>query len=153
MILAGAAVLAFTGCGPEPKGPAGAGGPTYSMLDEAIQHRIGDPATCVLLADRTTGKVVYRYGQLFNCTRTLPACDRPGSMSATDALALASTPGGRMTSCPSTPDGSRTVGWAEGRANSKSRDLVYSALMEGQTAMPGREIAARLDEAFAKAGL
>lgn len=126
--------------------------PTDS-LDAAIGEAIGDPATCVLLADRATGHVVYRYGQAFNCVRGLPACDRPGFMSATQALPLAAIPGGRGASCPSNADASRMVGWAEGRVSSARRDLVYSALMEGQTAMPGHEISARLDGAFAKAGL
>jgi hypothetical protein len=122
-------------------------------LDHAIADAIGDPATCVLLADATTGKILYRYGAQFNCVRGVPACDRPGFMSATQALSLAATPGGRGASCASQPDGSRTVGWAEGRATSRRRTLLYSAMMEGQTAMPGHEIAARLQGAFERAGL
>jgi hypothetical protein len=122
-------------------------------LDRAIGEAIGDPNTCLLLAYRASGKVVYRYGAPFNCIRGLPACDRPGFMSAKQAVALAGTPGGRKASCPSNADGSRTVGWAEGRATSQTRDLVYSAMMEGQTALPGNEMNARLYDAFQKAGL
>jgi hypothetical protein len=75
-------------------------------------------------------------------------------MSAEQALALATTPAGRTKSCNSTDAGDRTVGWAEGRVKSAhGRDLVYSAMMEGQRALPGMEMAARLDDAFANAGL
>jgi hypothetical protein len=144
-----AAVWALGGC----SGPGADKGLPVDALHDAIAVSVGDPSTCVLLADRLTGKVVYRYGEAFNCVRGVPACDRPGAMSATQALALASTAGGRAASCPSNADGSREVGWAEGRAASKTRDLVYSAMMEGERALPGHEIAARLDEAFRKAGL
>jgi len=141
--------LAGGGCS---KPPSARGLPT-AALHEAIAHAVGDPSTCVLLADQTTRKVVYRYGEAFNCVRGLPACDRPGSLTATDALSLAAAPGGRAVSCPSNTDGSRLVGWAEGRANSQTRDLIYSATMEGENAFPGHELAARLDGAFAQAGL
>ena len=122
-------------------------------LDHAIGDVIGDPATCVLVAERATRKVVYHYGDDFNCVRGLPACDRPGTLSAKAALGLADTADGRGASCPSNADASRTVGWAEGRVASPGRDLVYSAVMEGQTALPGQEISARLAEAFQHAGL
>jgi hypothetical protein len=127
------------------------GGLPVDALHDAIAASVGDPTTCVLLADRASGKVIYRYGETFNCVRGLPACDRPGALTATQALTLASA--GRQVSCPSNPDGSRMVGWAEGRAVSRGRDLVYSAMMEGDRALPGHEIAARLDAAFRKAGL
>jgi hypothetical protein len=58
-----------------------------------------------------------------------------------------------MASCPSVPDGSRQVGWAEGRVQSAKRGLVYSAVMEGERALPGHEINARLFDAFQRAGL
>jgi hypothetical protein len=74
-------------------------------------------------------------------------------MSARDALPLAAIAGGRGASCPSSADGSRMVGWAEGAVGSKSADLVYSAVMEGQKALPGHEMAARLAEAFQNVGL
>jgi hypothetical protein len=45
------------------------------------------------------------------------------------------------------------VGWAAGKVASDSRDLVYSAVMEGERALPGQEMKARLDAAFRKAGL
>jgi hypothetical protein len=122
-------------------------------LDHAISQAIGDPNTCLLLADRVSGKVLYRYGAPFNCIRGLPACDRSGEMSAKQALALAASPGGRQASCASNADGSRTVGWVEGKVASRTNDLVYSAMMEGQTALPGHEMNARLYDAFEKAGI
>jgi hypothetical protein len=149
MMLA-AAVLSGTACHPpQPKSPAF----PSAALDQAIGRAIGDPATCVLIADRATGKTVYRYGTQFNCTRGVPACDRPGDLSATQALAFATLPEGRQVSCPSAPDGSRMAGWAAGRVPSKTRTLIFSALMEGEKAMPGREIASRLVDAFQSAGL
>ncbi|HZZ89361.1 MAG TPA: hypothetical protein VFE13_13615 [Caulobacteraceae bacterium] len=124
-----------------------------SQLDNQIAAAIGDPTTCVLLADRATGKVVYQYGVDFNCARGLPACDAPGTLNARSALQYATRPGGRFASCASLPDGSRMVGWAEAAAPSTKRDLIYSAVMEGQRALPGHEMNARLYDAFQKAGL
>lgn len=124
-----------------------------SALDQGIGAGIGDPTTCVLIADKATGKVLYQYGELFNCVRGLPACDRPGVLSARQSLAFANLPNGRETSCASVPDGSRMVGWAEGLVGPKSPNLAYSAVMEGQKALPGHEMAARLAEAFQNAGL
>jgi hypothetical protein len=145
-VLSVAAVAALAGC----SGPNRSGLPTEA-LDHAVADAIGDPNTCLLLADRASGKVLYRYGAPFNCVRGLPACDRPGFLSAKQAVALAAA--GRKASCPSNADGSRTVGWAEGKVASQKRDLVYSAMMESQTALPGQEMNARLYDAFQKAGL
>jgi hypothetical protein len=130
--------------------PAGPKLPT-AALDQAIGQAIGDPTTCVIVADRATGRTVYSYNAGFDCTRGLPACDRPGVLTARQALAFAAA--GRDASCNSVPDGSRTVGWAEGRVKSARHDFVYSAVMEGQRALPGHEMSARLDDAFSAAGL
>lgn len=143
-----AATLLAQGCAR----PAGDGLPA-DALDHAIGGAIGDPATCVLLADRASRKILYRYGDGFNCARPLPACDRAGRMSAQSALALADSPEPRGASCASNPENNRSVGWAEGRVGGAKRDLIYSAVMEGQRALPGQEISARLDEAFRRAGL
>jgi hypothetical protein len=143
-----AAASALAGCSDGQKSAL----PT-SALDHAVAEAVGDPDTCVLLADASSGKVIYRYGAPFNCVRGLPACDRPGFLTAKQALTLAGTPGGRKASCPSNADGSRMVGWAEGAVATQKRPLVYSAMMEGQTALPGHEINARLYDAFQKAGL
>ncbi len=133
--------------------PASVEGVSRAGLDNAISGAIGDPSTCLLLADRATLRVVYQYGSDFNCSRTLPACDAAGAINARTALQFAARPGGRFASCNSVPDGSRTVGWAAGRVQSKTRDLVFSAEMEGQRALPGIEMNARLYDAFQAAGL
>ena len=132
---------------------AGGGGLPSDALDQAIGGGIGDPTTCVVIAERATHKVLYRYGQLFNCVRGLPACDRPGFLTAEQALALADTADGRGARCPSNADASRRVGWAEGRVVSAKRNLIYSAVMEGDRALPGQEMIARLNDAFEHAGL
>ncbi len=122
-------------------------------LDEAVAKAVGDPTTCLLIARASDRKVLYRYGDGFNCARGLPACDRPGLLSAEGALPLASD-AGRTKSCNSTPSGDRTVAWAEGKVKSAhGRDLIYSVMMEGQRTLPGIEMAARLDEVFANVGL
>lgn len=122
-------------------------------LDHAIGDAVGDPTTCVIIAERTTRKAVYTYGESANCARDLPPCDRPGTLSANAAVALADEPDDRAASCPSNDDGSRRVGWAEGRVISKRGNWIYSAMMEGEKTLPGQEISARLALAFKKAGL
>jgi hypothetical protein len=122
-------------------------------LDTQIAAAIGDPSTCLLLADAKTGQVVYRYGDDFNCSRALPACDAAGTLNAKAALQYATKPGGRMASCASVPDGSRQVGWDAGTVQSTKRALIFSAVMEGERALPGHEMNARLYDAFQKAGL
>lgn len=143
------ALLSITSACTPPSGQ----GLDKDALDNAISRAIGDPATCVLLADRASGKVVYRYGDGIECARSLPRCDGPGTMTAEAALQFAARPGGRFTSCASNADGSRTVGWAAARAPNTKRDLIYSAVMEGERALPGQEISARLSDAFANAGI
>jgi hypothetical protein len=153
-IAALAAGAALCACNPlAPSGGAGSGGLPSAQLDSQIAAAVGDPSTCVLVADAATGKELYRYGEHFNCDRELPACDAATPMNAHEALKLAGAPGGRMASCNTLPDGSRTVGWAEGKVQSTTRNLIYSAVMEGQRALPGHEINARLYDAFQKAGL
>ncbi len=152
-------VLVLAACSKAPGGgsaaSSGGGGdklPT-DALDDAVARAIGDPTTCLLIARASDRKVLYRYGDGFNCARGLPACDRPGMLSGEAALSLA-TEAGRAKSCDSTASGDRTVAWAEGRVKSThGRQLIYSAMMEGQRTLPGIEMAARLDEAFANVGL
>ncbi len=131
--------------------PPAAKGLPKDALDAAIGGAVGDPSTCVVIAERSSLRVVYRYGDAFSCGRTLPACDQAGRIDALEALKFAAA--GRMTSCPTAPDGSRTVGWSADRVPSKTRDLVYSAVMEGERALPGREMHARLYDAFVASGV
>src|SRR5258708_16899430 len=124
-----AVVLTLAACAPAgPKLPKDA-------LDGSIGNTIGDPTTCVLIVDRATGKTVYSYNGGFNCERGLPACDRPGFLSARRALAFASQPGGRKASCNSVPDGSRTVGRAEGPVMNTRPDVFYSPGTGGHAAL------------------
>ena len=149
-----AIAASLAACSPKtPGAQPSAGGLPSNQLDNQIAAAIGDPTTCVLIADAGSGKVLYRYGDDFNCARGLPACDAAGLLNAKTALQFAARRGGRFASCNSLPDGSRTVGWAEGQVQSAKRNLVYSAVMEGQRTLPGHEINARLYDAFAKAGL
>jgi hypothetical protein len=146
-----AALLFLAACS-RAAGPAAPALPA-DALDQAIGGAIGDPTTCVILADPASGKALYRYGELFNCQRPLPACDRPGTLTAETALPLAAMPDGRHASCPSSPDGSRSVGWAQGRVVGARRDLIFSAVMEGDRALPGEEMTERLADVFRNVGL
>jgi hypothetical protein len=44
------------------------------------------------------------------------------------------------------------VGWAEGAATVAGRDVLYSAVMEGDRALPGHEMSARLEGVFQSLG-
>jgi hypothetical protein len=145
------AVLAVLGLAACARQPLAAKGFPRDAVDNAVATAIGDPTTCLLLKDDVSGKTIYRYGDAFNCERPLPACDRSGALTAQTAFVFAAA--GRDASCPSTPDGSRSVGWAEGRTEVAGRHLTYSAVMEGQRALPGHEMAARFADALFKAGL
>ena len=141
------AALALAACSPgAPKGV------DKAQLDEAISNAIGDPATCVMIAEQATGKVVYRYNTHTACARSLPACDTPGERTVEDLVAATAKDGqARTLSCYTAADGSRGVGWASGPLAAKG--LVYAAMMEGDRAFPGRMMAERLLRAFAKVGL
>ncbi|MDB5425693.1 MAG: hypothetical protein JWQ29_3109, partial [Phenylobacterium sp.] len=56
------AALTLSACSPgAPKGV------DKAKLDEAISRAIGDPATCLMIADQATGKLVYRYNNHTAC--------------------------------------------------------------------------------------
>ena len=154
----GSCLIALAACSQPAANSAGApsGPPAPSSssvpsarLNEQIARLVGDPSLCVLLADRATGEIVYRYGQPSNCMVQLPACDRNVSVTAEDQLRTASAEP-HYASCDSAPG--RRVGWASGPAAGR-RQLNYSAVMESDRALPGREIDARLHDAFLNAGL
>ncbi|MGH6992818.1 MAG: hypothetical protein ACRED8_02455 [Caulobacteraceae bacterium] len=151
--LLGAAAL--LGCS---RGGGAAGGGTSNGLpsadlDQAIGDQIGDPTTCVLIVDVASGKTLYQYGSGFNCARPWPACDRAGSLTARSAVPLAQTPDGRGASCPVGGGPGAMVGWAEGKIAGAKRPLVYSAVMDGSRALPGHEMAGRLEQVFANLGI
>ena len=55
--------------------------------------------------------------------------------------------------CPSSTDGSFSVGWAAGRLQTKDRDIVFAASVNAADAPPGVEIRDKLRDIFASAGL
>ncbi|RAK51377.1 hypothetical protein [Phenylobacterium deserti] len=128
-------------------------------VDEAKVHNeissaIGDPNTCVLIGQQGTGKVVYRYNSHTTCGRSLPACQGAAAQTVDDLLkATAQDRQPRATSCNSTADGSRGVGWASGVLTGKGQGLVYAAVMEGERSFPGRMMSDRLSRALQDAGL
>jgi hypothetical protein len=143
------AALALAACSPgAPKGV------DKDTLDAAVSRAIGDPATCMLIAEQASGKLVYRYNTHAACARALPACAPNAAATQTiDELLKATLKDGqpRTLSCSSTADASRGVGWASGPIPGKG--LVYAAMMEGDRAFPGRMMADRLTRAFKSAGL
>ncbi len=142
-----AALLA--GCSPDaPKGV------DKDVLDAAVSQAIGDPNSCLLIAEQDSGKLVYRYNSHAACDRQLPSCQgSPPSLQTVDDLLKATRKDGqaRTSSCNSTADGSRGVGWASGAIAGKG--LVYAAMMEGDRAFPGLMMAERLSHAFKDVGL
>lgn len=148
-VLVIAAGLLLAGCSPKlPKGV------DEQQLSEAVGRAIGGPNTCVLLANKA-GKVVWTGGGYITCARNLPTC---GGATTTAQTVLEGAVGkpARFASCPSGP-GVNTVGWAMGPvpvgAGKPDLGLSYVAVMEGERALPGREVQERVEEAFAKAGL
>ena len=147
VLIAGA--LALAACAPKlPKGV------DEAQLADSVGRAIGGPNTCVLLADKA-GKVVWTGGGYITCARNLPTC---GGATTTAQTVLDGAIGkpSRFASCPSGP-GVNTVGWAMGPVpagpGKPDRGLSYVAVMEGERALPGREVQERVEEAFAKAGL
>ena len=119
-------------------------------LDAAVSKAIGDPATCVLIGEVGSARLLYRYNSVTACDRELPSCSGPGTTRIGDVLkATAKDRQPRMLSCNSTPDASRGVGWASGPI--AGTDLVYAAMMESDRALPGRIMADRLSSAFRRA--
>lgn len=151
-LLALLALAPLAACSPNaPKGV------DKETLDAAISRAIGDPSTCLLIAEQGSGRLVYRYNNQFACDRNLPACTpngQPGAATQSlDDLLKATLKDGqeRTLSCSSSTDASRGVGWASGPIPGKG--LVYAAMMEGDRAFPGRMMAERLARAFKAAGL
>ena len=145
LVIAALALLA--GCAPDaPKGV------DKDRLDEAVSRAIGDPATCLLIAEQDSGRLVYRYNTHITSGRTLPACEGSGTQQLDQLLKATRADGrARHLSCRSSADASRGVGWASGVIPGKG--LVYAAVMEGDRAFPGLIMADRLSTAFRKVGL
>lgn len=132
--------------------PSAPKGVDKDRLDEAVSRAIGDPASCLLIAETPGGRTVYRYNTHTACGRALPACDAAGTRKLDDLLKATVKDGQpRQLSCNSAADASRGVSWASGVIPGKG--LAYAAMMEGDRAFPGRMMAERLDSAFRKVGL
>jgi hypothetical protein len=143
------AAIALAACS-----PGAAKGVDKDTLDAAVSRAIGDPDSCLLIAEQASGKLVYRYNTHTACARPLPSCEGAAPATRTiDQLLKATLKDGlpRTLSCSSTGDASRGVGWASGPIPGKG--LVYAAMMEGDRAFPGRMMADRLARAFKDAGL
>ena len=56
-------------------------------------------------------------------------------------------------SCASAADGSGSVSWWVGRLQTGDRDLAFSASIAGQSPPPGIEVAQKIKDSFAAAGL
>ena len=149
LVLLSLAALTLGACSPgAPKGV------DKDALDAAVSRAIGDPDSCLLIAEQVSGKLVYRYNTHTACARPLPACAGASAGTQTiDQLLQESRKDGqaRTLSCSSTADASRGVGWASGPIPGKG--LVYAAMMEGSRAFPGRMMADRLSRAFKDVGL
>lgn len=147
--LAGSALAALSLAACSPGAPPGV---NRDDLDAAVSKAVGDPNTCVLIAEAGSGKVLYRYNSATTCAREFPACDGPGTRKLSSLLEGAAKDGqARTLSCNTQADASRGVGWAAGPI--AGTELVYAAMMEGERAFPGRMMADRLEGAFRKAGV
>ena len=152
--LAAAAILALTAAACAPPGPEGV---DQQRLADAVGRAIGDPNTCVLMASKADGEIVWRYGTHMTCARELPSCQGAGRITV-EAVKDAAVRGEEIAiSCPSLRDGSTSVGWAAGpiqaSPGTQYGELVFAAVMEGERALPGREITLRLEQAFKRAGM
>ena len=148
------AVLTFVALALGACSPGAPKGVDKDTLDAAVSRAIGDPDSCLLIAEQASGKLVYRYNTHTACARPLPACAGAATQTQTiEQLLKATQKDGqpRTLSCSSTTDASRGVGWASGPIPGKG--LVYAAMMEGDRAFPGRMMADRLAHAFKDAGL
>ena len=143
MLGLGVVAMLLSGCAPPLPG-----GVTKTALDSAITQAIGDPNTCVLIAQ--AGKVSYRYGSHVVCGKAWPSCRGAEVRKVDDLLNAAKTPD--TASCNSSPDGTRGVSWASGPVAGHS-DLTYAAVMEGKAVPPGIVMIDKLAEAFRSAGL
>ena len=146
----GAAGIILAGLFASSCAPNAPTGVDKAVLDREIGEAIGDPGTCVLIAEGR--KTVYRFGSNVVCGRELPACGGGLSQTPDELLQLALARKTPITaSCPSNPEGSRLVAWASGPI--EGHDMVYAAVMEGDQAPPGVVIADKLAAAFKAAGL
>lgn len=140
-------VLTLGACAPgAPKGV------DQDKLDAAVSDAIGDPASCLLIAEKASGRLVYRYNTATVCARQLPSCQGQAAWQVKDLLAATVKDGqARALSCNTSADASHGVSWASGVLPAKG--LVYAAVMEGARTFPGRMMADRIEPRFKDLGL
>jgi hypothetical protein len=139
--------LALAACSPgAPKGV------DKDKLDAAVSDAIGDPASCLMIAERGSGRIVYRYNTATVCDRALPSCEGPGARKVKDLAELVAKDGRpRKLSCLTTADASRGVSWAA--APLPAKGYVYAAVMEGTRTFPGMMMADRIEPRLHDLGL
>ncbi|THD78574.1 MAG: hypothetical protein E7812_11330 [Phenylobacterium sp.] len=147
-----AAALALIALGLAACSPGAPKGVDKEKLDAAVSDAIGDPNTCMMIAEQASGRVVYRYNTATTCDRQLPACQGAAQWKLKDLLAATVKDGQpRTLSCNTTADASRGVSWVSGPIAGKP--LVYAAVMEGARTFPGRMMADRLEPRLKDVGL
>lgn len=138
--LALTSLLLLTACsGQLPKGV------DKAVLLENVGAAIGDSATCVVLAETGTGTVIWRSSNMTVCSVGRQACTRPGEttvVKVAEEVAKGATP---------VTTGCESVSWASGPT--PRAGVTYAAVMYGERALPGMEMARRLDQAFKDSGL
>jgi hypothetical protein len=143
----GATAVLLAACAPgAPKGV------DKAKLDQAVSEAIGDPATCLMMADRESGRIVYRYNTATVCSRKLAACEGDERRTLKDLLMETADDGvARQQSCLTTADASRGVSWASGVI--PARNLAWAAVMDGTRTLPGRIMSDRLQQRLGPLGL
>lgn len=109
-----------------------------------VGQAVGDFGTCVVVAEAKTGKVLWRSSNMTVCTVDRQACTRPGTTTVlARAEEIAKGAEAVVTGCES-------VSWASGPTPRPG--VVYAAVMYGERALPGMEMARRLNDAFEASG-
>ncbi|MCA3186515.1 MAG: hypothetical protein IM650_10935 [Phenylobacterium sp.] len=122
-------------------------------LKAAVGDAVGDPNTCVLIAEAGTGRIVWRYGSSRSCGTAWPACSGTEVRTVEQLMKTAGREGAEIwASCPSNADRSRTVAWAAGPVPGRP-ELVFTAVMEGAKTPPGIVLGDKLRGALERGGL
>lgn len=141
--------LAAAGC--SPKLPAEV---NKAALESAMSAAVGDIGACVILVRKSDGAALWRHGSYDACHAKLPTCTASGPASASSRVREAAAGGLVTASCASDTPG-MSVAWVIGPAGKPSSGLAYVALMQSadERALPGRELAIRVQGAFANSRL
>ena len=121
-VLAVAVLMMLAACAP--KGPEGV---DPDILAQAVGQSVGDPGTCVVLAERETGNIVWKSAKSYVCARTLPSCVTSAERSVEDLAKEAAKGGVLMTGCSN-------VTWAAGPT--RRENLVFAAVLSRELGLP-----------------